>query len=395
MTETAEGTRVLRFGIAGLGVASTLSLPQLVGRSNIQVTAAADVRKEALEKFARDFGGETYNNVEELCRSPNVDVVCIYTPNHLHAEHVITAAEHHKHVIVTKPMADSIEECEAMNAAAERNGVKLMCPTQSFQAPVRRIREIVKSGELGKLGMINTWHFNEFMYRPRAAWELDPDRCGNVIYNQAPHHVDIIRLIGGGIVRSVRAMTGTWDPSRRVEGAWAAYLEFEDGTPATMVYNGYAHFDTAELTFWVAESARDPEENLRARRALAAAEGDEERMKESWRYAGGRERPGRGPVRDLSIFGLTIVSCERGDIRQSPDGLIIYGDDRRWEVPIAKGAGIGGAASEEMYSAVIHDRPVRDDGRWGEATQEVVLAIMESARKREEVFLSHQVAARD
>src|SRR5918912_3378773 len=121
MTETQP----LRFAIAGLGIASTQIVPEFARRPHLQLTAAADPREEGRRKFEQEFGGETHASVEELCASPNVDVVYVCTPNHLHAEHVICAAEHGKHAIVEKPMALSLDECEAMNAACERNGVKL------------------------------------------------------------------------------------------------------------------------------------------------------------------------------------------------------------------------------------------------------------------------------
>ena len=131
-----------------------------------EAVEAEKQRKEAREKFVREYGGEVFNTVEELCACPNVDAVYVCTPNPFHAEHVITAAEHGKHVIVEKPMGLSIEECEAMNAAVERNGVKLLCGhTHSFDAPIRKMHEIVRSRKLGALCMINTWNYNEFMYR--------------------------------------------------------------------------------------------------------------------------------------------------------------------------------------------------------------------------------------
>ena len=158
-----------------------------------------------------------------MCASSNVDAVYVATPNQLHAQHAIAAANHKKHVIVGKPMALSIDECEAMNEAAKKNRVDLLCGhTHSFDPPVRKIREIVKSGELGKLCMINTWNYNEFMYRPRMKHELATSR--GVVLNQGPHHVDIVRLIGGGRVRSVRAMTWHLGQSAR---------RMKEVTPAT------------------------------------------------------------------------------------------------------------------------------------------------------------------
>jgi phthalate 4,5-cis-dihydrodiol dehydrogenase len=388
---------VLRFGIAGLGVASNQILAGFVGKTHLQVTAAADIRPNALEAFATEFEAEVYTSVDEMCQSANVDAIYVCSPNHLHCEHVLAAARHGKHAIVEKPMALSIEECERMNEAAERNGVTLLCGhTKSFDAPIRKMRELVVSGKLGKLGMIQSWNYNQFMYRPRMPHELDPERGGNVVFNQGPHQMDIIRLIGGGMVRSVRGMTGIWDPTRRAEGAWTAYVEFEDGTPATSVYNGYGHFHTGEFTSWVGEGGQptDPQVNFTTRARLLAA-ADETTLKEAERYAGATARPhGQdGDTRRVHqpTFGLTLVSCEHGDIRQSPDGLYVYGDDGMWEEPVSATNRGREAELEELYQAVVEHRPAYHDGRWGEATLEVVLAIMQSAKERREITMQHQV----
>lgn len=394
--------KTLRFGFAGLGVASAGILPVFEGRPHVAVTAAADLRPHALAQFAQEFEGETYESVEEMCKSPNLDAVYVCSPNHLHAQHAIVAANHGKHVIVEKPMAVSLEECEAMIAAAERNGVKLLSGhTHSLDPPIQKIRDIVKSGELGNLGMINSWNFNQFMYRPRMPHEMDPSLGGNMVFNQGPHQADIVRFIGGGMVRSVRAMTGIWDIARRTEGAWAAYLEFEDGTPATLVYNGYGHFDSGEFCWWIGEGGRrrDPESNLRSRAELRQAD-DETALKESRRYAGSSQAPrqtGTDGEDDWQqrFFGVTIVSCAHGDIRQSPRGLFIYGDDRTLEIPLPKGDPGRATGVEELYDTVMENRAVLHSGRWGQATLEVVLGIMESARSRKEVYMSHQVRTSD
>jgi len=384
-------------GMAGLGVASTQILPAVSRLPYLQITAAADLRADALSKFRKEYDAAAFSSVEEMCRSSDVDFIYIATPNQLHAEHAITAATHKKHVIVEKPMAMSLEECEAMNAAAEKYGVKLLCGhTHSFDPPIRKIREIVKSGELGKLCMINTWNYNEFMYRPRMKHELATSR--GVVLNQGPHHVDIVRLIGGGMARSLRAMTGIWDKARGYEGSYTCYLEFEDGTPATLVYSGYGFFDTAELFSWVGEGGqyREPETNLKVRRRLREVRSaeDEERLKEGMRFGGRREGEYShlwSGERKQPFFGFTLVSCEKGDIRQTPTGLFIYGENDKREIDLPVGSRGREAEIEELYNAVVHKRPVFHDGWWGEATLEVCLAMLESAKERKEILLSHQV----
>jgi predicted dehydrogenase len=390
-------SQVLRLGIAGLGVASTQILPPLAKLPFIKITAAADTRADALGKFREIHGGETFTSVEALCADAGIDAVYIATPNTLHAEHTITAAKHGKHIIVEKPMAMTLAECDAMNEAADRHKVKLLCGhTHSFDPPIRKIREIVKSGELGKLCMINTWNFNEFMYRPRMRHELEMSR--GVVLNQGPHHVDVVRLIGGGLVRSVRAMTGVWDKARQWEGSYTCYLEFEDGTPATLAYSGYGFFDTAELFDWVGEGGqhRGPDTNLNVRKRLREVRTpeEEEALKEGMRFGGAREGEFShvwSGERKQPFFGFTLVSCEKGDLRQTPEGLRIYGTSEQREIALPQGRRGREAEVEELYDAVVHERPVFHDGRWGAATLEVCLAMLESAEQRKEIYLSHQV----
>jgi phthalate 4,5-cis-dihydrodiol dehydrogenase len=383
--------------MAGLGVASTQILPPISSLPYVKITAAADTRADALEKFRETYRGEAFTSVAAMCESPNVDAIYIATPNQLHAEHVIAAAERGKHVIVEKPMALSIAECDAMNEAAEKHNIRLLCGhTHSFDPPIRKIREIVRSGELGNLCMINTWNYNEFMYRPRMKHELATSR--GVVLNQGPHHVDIVRLIGGGLVRSVRAMTGIWDEARGYEGSYTCYLEFEGGTPATLVYSGYGFFDTAALFEWVGEGGqyRDPKTNLNVRKRLREVRSpeEEEQLKEAMRFGGQREGEYShvwSGERHQPFFGFTLVSCEKGDIRQTPDGLCVDGETEQREIPLSAGSRGREAEIEELYNAVVHNRPVFHDGRWGAATLEVCLAMLESAKERKEIFLSHQV----
>lgn len=387
--------------MAGLGVASTQILPPIANLPFIKITAAADTRADALGKFREIYRGETFTSVAAMCDSADIDAVYVATPNHHHARHVVAAAERGKHVIVEKPMATTLAECDAMNEAADKYGVKLLCGhTHSFDPPIRKIREIVKSGELGRLRMINTWNFNEFMYRPRMMHELAMSR--GVVLNQGPHHVDIVRLIGGGLVRSVRATTGIWDKARSYEGSYTCYLEFQDGTPATLVYSGYGFFDTAELFDWVGEGGqhRDPKTNLNVRerlREVRTAE-EEEQLKEAMRFGGRREGEFShvwSGERKQPFFGFTLVSCDKGDIRQMPDGLKIYGETEQREIALPEGSTGREAEVEELYNAVAHNRPVFHDGRWGAATLEVCLAMIESAEQRKEIFLSHQVPTPD
>jgi phthalate 4,5-cis-dihydrodiol dehydrogenase len=92
---------------------------------------------------------------------------------------------------------------------------------------------------------------------------------------------------------------------------------------------------------------------------------------------------------------LTVVSCERGDIRQSPDGLLVYDERGQRELPLPAGVFGRELMVQELYDAIFAGVRPLHDGRWGKATLEVSLAIMASARERREVVLVHQTPVVD
>ncbi len=373
----------LRLGLIGIGVGARQLLPALTQHPNVRIRAAADVRPAALQQLTAEFGVATYSSVAALCEQPDIDAVWVASPNHLHAEHAIAAAEHGKHVIVSKPMAVTLAEADAMVSAAQRSGVVLLAGHSQASAPsIRRMAAIVRSGELGALGMLHTWHFTDWMHRPRLPEELDMRTGGGPVYRQASHQVDIVRAIAGRPLRSVRASTIHLDATRAVPGAYTVYLDFDDGTPATIVYSGYGHFDLSAFLRGVDGEPR--------RGGSTEGKQTEAERKEALRYgaAVAPETPAR-PRNTLGLFGLTMVSCALGDLRESLDGLYLYTRAGRQEIPL-EDEPRGQAELDELYGAVRGQRPAVHDGRWGAATLEVCLAIHQSAERRGEVLLTRQ-----
>lgn len=387
----------LRIGFIGLGMAGSGMVRSMAEHPDVSITAAADHHAGPREAFARDFEAETYADAEALCESDNVDFVYVATPHQFHRDHVIMAAERGKHVIVEKPLALTLEDCDAIIEAVDRTGVKVIVGhTHSYDPAIRVMRQMIAGGDYGKLGMINTWNYTNFLYRPRRPEELDTSLGGGILFNQVPHQVDSVRLLGGGLVKSVRSATGIWDPARPTEGSHLTFLQFEDGAAASLVYSGYDHFSTDEFNGWIGEGggATAPDSHGRARRSLAGVGKDEEiSLRTSvYAYKGLGDRAPAGP-QNQPRFGVMVVSCEGGDLRPTANGVAVYTAEGMREVEIAAGRGAPGRGDvmDELYNAVIHDAPLVHDVRWGKATLEVCLAILESSRTRQEVALSHQV----
>ncbi len=393
--------RPLRLGVAGLGRAFTIMLPTLSADARFALVAGCDPRAEARDQFARDFAGRVYTDVAALCADPDLDAIYIATPHQMHAEHVALAAAHGRAVLVEKPMAISLRECSLMIEACERAGVALVVGhSHSFDAPIAQARALIEGGLYGPVRMITALDFTDYMYRPRRPEEMDTAQGGGVLFSQAAHQVDIVRLLGGGQVLSVRAHCAAWDPARPTEGAYSALLRFADGAFASLTYSGYGHFDSDEFCGGIGEmgTPKDPATYGAARRRLAAlGEAQSEAVLKAQNNYGGMTGPGAkatapGAVRLHQHFGPVIVSCEQADLRPLPGGVMIHADARQWMEALAPPVIPRIEVMDEFHAAVTGERAPVHDGRWARATLEVCLAMLQSAREQREIELDYQVA---
>jgi phthalate 4,5-cis-dihydrodiol dehydrogenase len=386
----------------GIGVGGAEILPAMEAMDSVEVAAGADVVPTTLHRFKERFpSAKTYDSAEALCKDPDVEAVWVSSPNRFHAEHTILAANHGKHVVVEKPMAVTLSDAQRMVEAADKNGIKLLAGhTRAFTLPIRAMRRVIESGTYGQLRALNIWSYSDWMLRPRTADELDLAQGGGIPYRQGPHQVDTVRLLGGGMLRSVRAQVGQWMPERRIPGFYSAFLEFENGTPATISHNGYGYFMGAELVPWGDDRQRyDAAERAAIRQQLRSGTRAETVEKQALRIGGEQEQiifrrnePEAWVPEDM---GMAIASLDRADVRQSRWGIYIHSDAGKQEIDVIAGREMGVAQRraelEELYDAVVLNQPLWHDGRWGVATLEVCLAIMDSARQRKEIMLQHQV----
>jgi phthalate 4,5-cis-dihydrodiol dehydrogenase len=398
--------RTLKIGMIGIGVGGAEILPAMEAMDTVEVVAGADIVPTTRERFSERFpDARTYDSAEGLCADPNVDAVWVSSPNRFHAEHTILAAAHGKHVVVEKPMAVTLADAARMVEAADKHSVKLLAGhTRAFTLPIRAMRKVIESGTYGQLRALNIWSYSDWMLRPRTADELDLAQGGGIPYRQGPHQVDTVRLLGGGMLRSVRAQVGQWMPERPIPGHYSAFMEFENGTPATISHNGYGYFLGAELVPWGEDRQRyTAPERASIRQALRSGTRAETDEKQALRIGGDQERiifrrnePEPWVPEDM---GMAIASLDRADVRQSRYGIYVHSDAGKQEIDVVAGRAMGVAQRraelEELYDAVVMGKPLWHDGRWGMATLEVCLAIMQSARERKEIMLKHQVPVPD
>lgn len=381
----------LRLGIIGLGRAFMLMLPTLAQDRRIVLAGAHDPRGDAREQFTRDFGAAAYATAEELCAAPDIDAVYIASPHQFHVAHVALAAEHGKHVLVEKPMALNLADCDAMIAAAAAAQVHLIVGhCHSFDAPYLRTRALIESGAYGKVRMIQALNYTDFLYRPRRPEELDTAQGGGAVFSQAPHQIDVARLLAGKRVKSVRAATGIWDKARPTEGAYTAFVAFDGAIHASLTYSGYGHFDSDEMMDWAGElgAVRDAAQYGAARAKLRGVKTpQEEAALKNTRAYGTAPFDANARAAAYNHFGMVIASCEGADLRPMADGVWIYANDKKTFEPLPPPSTPRGEVTDELYAAIFDGTRPLHDGAWGKDTLAVCLALLRSAREDREITL--------
>ncbi len=225
---------MVRFGLLTYGKVARLHAKAFTSLEGAELAAVWGRDPAKREAFAAEFGLKAYADIAEMVRGAKLDAVIVASPHPQHREQAVAALEAGAHVLVEKPMAITVEDCDAMIAAAAKTGRKLgMISQRRFYPSVRRIRDAIDAGKIGApaLGqaIILGWR-DEAYYRSdpwRGSWNGEG---GGVLVNQASHQLDILQWFMG--------------PVEEVSGYWAnlnhPYIEVEDTAVASIRFAGGA-----------------------------------------------------------------------------------------------------------------------------------------------------------
>ncbi|MFO0952406.1 MAG: Gfo/Idh/MocA family oxidoreductase [Isosphaeraceae bacterium] len=226
--------RRLRTVLVGCGKVGQIQAQALARLERSELVAVCDGQAERAAAFAAKYGGAPFTDMAAMLREARPEAVFVCTPHPLHAGPTILAAQAGAHVLVEKPLAASLADCDAMIAACRASGVNLGVVSQRrWFEPVVRIKEAIDAGKIGApiLGV-----FQMFSWRDEAYYRSDPWRGrwdaegGGVLVNQSPHMLDLLRWFLG--------------PVEEISGAWAnlshPYVEVEDSAVATLRFRSGA-----------------------------------------------------------------------------------------------------------------------------------------------------------
>ncbi len=224
---------MLNVGMIGCGkIAQLRHLPEYDENPRCAIKALYDTVPERAAEMSGLFGGTPYPSIESILADPQIDAVSVCAANAFHASITIAALDAGKHVLCEKPMATSLEDCERMVAAAERNGRVLMIGhNQRFADSNRVARELVTSGEIGSILSFssNFGHSGPEQWTGQSnPWFFDRNvALFGAIADLGIHKIDLIHFLTGQTAIEATAIVETLDK------------KFPDGNPITVDDNAF------------------------------------------------------------------------------------------------------------------------------------------------------------
>jgi len=241
--------------VAGIGVGGIFRahLQGYAALSDLfSLVAVCDVNEAAAQRIADEHRvKKVYTLVEDLLEDGDFDAVDICLPHDLHALVAIAAAEAGKHVLVEKPMALSMEEADAMIAAAGKNDVKLMCAfCERYDPQYVKIKELVESGAIGQVLCSRADH-NQNVRTTEGHWIRQKARLGGgAVFSAGCHRIDLLHWIVGE-VDAVSCFGVFWPERMEGEVAGTVSLQYVNGAVGTMMINWMARRAPWYEGFWV------------------------------------------------------------------------------------------------------------------------------------------------
>ena len=248
----------IKVGIIGCGkIAQVRHIPEYAANPHTEVYGFYDINLARAEELAEKYNGKAYASYEELLADPAIEAVSVCAANHVHAEITVAALKAGKHVLCEKPMAVTLEECEAMVAAARESGKYLMIgQNQRLAKAHAKAKELIEQGVIGKVLTFRTI----FGHGGPETWSIDPgsnvwffDKTKAAMGAMADlgiHKTDMIQYVLGSKIVKTQAVLSTLDK----KDATGSLIGVDDN--AICIYqmeNGIIGTMTASWTYYAAE----------------------------------------------------------------------------------------------------------------------------------------------
>jgi predicted dehydrogenase len=341
----------LGFGIIGAGLVAPFHAKSVNDCSGGNLVAICDVDRERADKFASEFGVKVYYALDDMLADDTIHVVNVATPNHLHYDAVMQAAEAGRHVITEKPPAMTLRETDEMIDACRKANVKFGCTVQCrVRRAIQAMKDAADSGRFGTLLHADAYMkwFRDTEYYRIDAWRSQRKSGAGVTVQHAFHYIDLIQYIAGPAARVRARMTNLAHPDIQIEDTVLAFIDFANGAQGVV---------EASTALWPGTDVRI---EINGTDGTAIMVG--ETMVE-WSFRD--ERPEDGEIRKLGDESQATAAGGAADFGHADHQVVV----------------------QDMVDAVREDREVVIPVSSVRPTLEIVLGMYQSAARNEPVEL--------
>ena len=225
--------RTFNISIAGCGKVAHLHARAILDIPGARLSGVWSRSPGSAEKFAATYKTRPYNSIARMVDENSTDLVIVCTPHPFHRQPAVEAAKAGANVLVEKPLASDLGDCDAIINECRNNNVKLGVVSQRrWYQPVLRVRDAIDKGKIGRpvLGTVTMLGWRDKAYYDSDAWRGTWDmEGGGVLVNQSPHQLDLLLWFMG----EVDEVYGLWrnlnHPYIEVDDTAAAIVKFRSG----------------------------------------------------------------------------------------------------------------------------------------------------------------------
>ena len=232
---------MLKIAIVGTGIIGASHINAIKMLDDCQLVALCDINEEKVKALAEELNVPYFLNYKDIPGNVDCDAVILNLPHGLHCESTVFFLNSGKHVLVEKPMANTVAECEEMMAAAERNGKKLaVAHIQRYFNASEIIKGFIESEEIGKPCMYTEFRSINYFDEKRPRWFLDKKMAGGgIVMNYGAHAFDKLFYNTGARPISIDANCSNYKNDATIEGHAQIFAKFDNGMTASITFCGY------------------------------------------------------------------------------------------------------------------------------------------------------------
>jgi UDP-N-acetyl-2-amino-2-deoxyglucuronate dehydrogenase len=231
--------RIFNISIAGCGKVAHLHAKAIKEIPNARLTGVWSRTYKTASDFSSKYNTEAYSSVYKMVNENKTDLVIVCTPHPFHKQPAVEAAKAGSNVLVEKPLASTLQDCDEMITVCRENSVKLGVISQRrWYAPVKRVKEAIEQGKIGRpvLGTISILGWRDKKYYDADAWRGTWDmEGGGVLVNQSPHQLDILLWFMGDIDELYGIWRNLNHPYIKVDDTALAIIKFRSGAVGNII----------------------------------------------------------------------------------------------------------------------------------------------------------------